>query len=556
MAAIRTPAPEPETPGRDAATACEARLIRGLRKTLGPRSGDAAALAGRLTELLEGTAESHLLAVPAGDRPYLVGRTYSRLHSGAGHGVGSFFTPAWVARRLLALAASATPAAPLVFDPACGAGALLLAARERFPGARLVGWDTDQHALDLARVALGADAELEVRDAFAPSDWPSADLIVLNPPYGTALPPSARALVPSSRYAGREPDLFALLLERCRLRAPRAVTAAVLPAVVCMQPEYRALRDAESPEGLQALVWLPFGAFPEATVQPVLALFGAGAASSTVPAVDAEGAEHALSREGIGADPERRWQLDGGGLTACLVRLRARFPALGAIAACHEGVHTGNVRHKLFTEDASAPGARPLLKGADVQRFRCAHARRWLRYDPTLVDRAAGEYASLRDPRVFLAPKLLSRQTSDHLVVALDESDAVTDNSLHTVRLHVQNAPSEAPSRPDGEVPPTPEVVRDGLRWLAIVLNSTALTALYRHESGERARPLAQIKLRLLRSLPIPPRPAELGGAALERLCAVAHDEERDAIVEEALGLTPAERTAVRRLGAVRGAQK
>lgn len=525
--------------------------MRGLRQTLGPQAGDPAALVARLSVLLEDPAGSPLVAVPSADRAFLAGRAYSRLRSAAGRGVGSFFTPAWVARHLLDLVVASGLEPTVVFDPACGAGALLLAARERFPDAHLVGWDCDDHALRLARAALGAAAELEARDAYASDDWPRADLVVVNPPYGTALPPAARALVPGSRYAGREPDLFALLLERCRLRAPDAATAAVLPAVVCMQPEYRALRAAESDAGLRALSWLPFGAFPEATVQPVLALFASGAAPPTVTMRGEDGAEHVVSRAAIVADPERRWQLDEGALGACLARLRARFPSLGDLAACHEGVHTGNVRHKLFTDDATAPGARPLLKGADVERFALTHHGRWLRYDPRLVDRAAGEYASLRDPRVFLGPKLVSRQTSDHLVVALDETDAVTDNSLHTVRLHAQNADAADASAALGV-----ESVRDDLRWLAIVLNSDALTALYRHESGERARPLAQIKLRLLRALPIPPRPEHLTGAELERLCTAEQTDARNAVVDGALGLTPSEQAAVRRLGALRGGRE
>lgn len=124
-----------------------------------------------------------------------------------------------------------------------------------------------------------------------------------------------------------------------------------------------------------------------------------------------------------------------------------------------------------------------MLKGADVRPFTYTFKGRYLCFDPDLIDRGAGEYASFRDPAIFVGPKLLSRQTSDRLVACLDREEHVSDNTLHCIQL-----------KPSAGI---------SLEWLELLLNSKLATFLYRIQSGEQLRPLPQIKLKLLRRLPI-----------------------------------------------------
>ncbi|GGN18095.1 putative RNA methylase/putative DNA-binding transcriptional regulator AlpA [Actinoplanes campanulatus] len=75
-----------------------------------------------------------------------------------------------------------------VFDPAAGAGSLLLACVNR-PGVRLTGQDGNPAAARLARaraVLAGAELEMRIGDSFQQDAWPGlrADLVVCDPPAG------------------------------------------------------------------------------------------------------------------------------------------------------------------------------------------------------------------------------------------------------------------------------------------------------------------------------------------------------------------------------------
>ena len=443
---------------------------------------------------------------------YALGRAYSRAitHSCSGkesnNPEGPYYTPERVANCLLELAVRQwTDLGECALDPACGAGALLLAWLEQNPtGKRAVGWDIDRHAVRLADAILShftksrnmdVALELEVRDLFEPVEHPpNIDLVVINPPFGTNLTESATRFLRRASWVSREPDVFALSIERIFTLTKGARFAGIVPDVVRMQPEYVAIRKALTKECfIQHIDELDFGAFPEATVRPCLVLLSG---------------QNDRKRDSIGfskkgdtptqlpfavlatEDSMCRWSWTDPGVNRLWEQSCCGAKRLGEVAHCHEGIHTGNIRHKLFVDKACAPTTRPLVKGADIGRYHMTFNGRYVRYDKRLIDRANGEYASFRDPSIFLGPKILSRQTSDKLIACLDQSDTTTDNSIHTIRLKAESDLS--------------------LEWLLVFLNSALATVLYRYQSGEISRPLPQIKLRFLRQLPInPPKVAQ-----------------------------------------------
>lgn len=148
--------------------------------------------------------------------------------------LGAFFTPASVAARLVALAARWVPSGRLrVIDPACGAGALLTAAKARWPHAELIGLEVDPVAAATCRERLpGAtihvgNALLEPR--LAPADG-AFELWLGNPPWNgtsTLLKDAAawarvRTWLPETfalkpRTSLREDYVFFLLLAARRL---------------------------------------------------------------------------------------------------------------------------------------------------------------------------------------------------------------------------------------------------------------------------------------------------------------------------------------------------
>ncbi|HMJ79193.1 MAG TPA: N-6 DNA methylase, partial [Iamia sp.] len=129
-----------------------------------------------------------------------------------------------MAAELVAWAAEGLDAPPArVLDPACGAGAFLLAVRRLWPDAELVGLDVDPGAVSAARLALpGADIrladgldplppELVIRSGGKPPDLITSspgmggfDLVVGNPPFlGQLAKATARDPESRQRLKGR-----------------------------------------------------------------------------------------------------------------------------------------------------------------------------------------------------------------------------------------------------------------------------------------------------------------------------------------------------------------
>ena len=461
-----------------------------LRPRGAPDSADVAAVLLRLVH-----RQDSVTSMPHGEsRPFdfftAIGLVYATLTGSRTREMGAVYTPSWVARRLIALMGENGIAGDTVLDPACGGGALLLAWLDGGFGQALRGWDVDEHAVEICRAVLATyakerglkvDLDVRVRDLFDDDATVAhGEVVLMNPPYGTDLTELAQGYASQAELCGREPDLFVLALERILMSAEGV--GVIVPDVIRMQPEYRRLRLSLTQSGrLRELEQLRFGTFPTVSVQPNLLVMGPSREGGVVRFRDQDGHQREVLFTDLMNDEEYRWRVRSQNLDVYWRRWPLR---LGDIAYCHEGVHTGNIRSKLFTNDPSAGNARAMLKGADIRPFAYSFTGRYVRYDPGLVDRNAGEYASLRKPEIFKGPKLLSRQTTSQLIVCLDRGDYVTDNTIHTIRV-----------RAGLDLP---------IEWLALYLNSSLATALYRHQSGEFGRPLPQIKLKFLRALPVP----------------------------------------------------
>lgn len=141
-----------------------------------------------LDEAVVTTARSHCLRSPD-----MLGPTFERLvarESRYQH--GQYFTPVSIARHMAELLADSREA-PVVLDPACGAGVLLAAVAERYPKARLVANDIHPVCCLLTRAGLatrGLKVQVVELDFTAPQDLFSChgsradvDAIICNPPY-------------------------------------------------------------------------------------------------------------------------------------------------------------------------------------------------------------------------------------------------------------------------------------------------------------------------------------------------------------------------------------
>ncbi len=107
---------------------------------------------------------------------------------------GAFFTPSGLVRQVLDLVAPFVPRAALsVVDPACGAGAFLVAAAERWPRAALFGAELDPTSARLARARVPGATIVEGNALTDPSldervGTPGFELWLGNPPYNGTSP--------------------------------------------------------------------------------------------------------------------------------------------------------------------------------------------------------------------------------------------------------------------------------------------------------------------------------------------------------------------------------
>ena len=105
---------------------------------------------------------------------------------------------------------------------------------------------------------------------------------------------------------------------------------------------------------------------------------------------------------------------------------------LSFILQCHEGIHSGNIRDKLFVRDSNFYNAKPLFlggRGGDVINNYMAKRDGWfVNYDKDIIDKSKKEYASLRDESIFSKPKIYITRTGNPFKAFLDEMTYASNN--------------------------------------------------------------------------------------------------------------------------------
>ena len=497
------------------------------------------------------------------------------------HGV--YYTPLPVVRHMLgrAWAAWAGGRPPRVLDPACGAGVFLVEAYRRLLDdeesrhgrplttderlarlrASIFGMDIDAMAVEatrraLLREALGPDAtahpntdlsaNLFVADALLDSSvLPGCDILLANPPYVSFYaresrkpPPEVEAEL-TARYGnlvGGRRNLFLFFLALAlRHRQPDGVAALIVPDTLGLNHSYASMRRALEAAGLRAVDWLDFAVFDDASVRAMVVVVGPGeraAVFRTFTTLDRLTADRPLAEVVVHLEEAGRWveQLwPRGGTTDQGELGGGRWPRavpLDRLAEVRDGVNPGPAegRARLLNPPGfPQPTWCPVIEGRHVTPYRVLPTSDIMDYNPALLTSDLKRRGtSLRRPAVFAPPKLVSRQTANTLVFALDEQGVVALNSVHCTHAR------------DGQ--------RDTLLYLLGLLNSRLLRAIYRARFQETRDIFPQVHIAALRQLPIPPprdtdsRLTE-GATALvalvtRRLAGELLDAEIDAVVD------------------------
>ena len=226
-----------------------------------------------------------------------------------------------------------------------------------------------------------------------------------------------------------------------------------------------------------------------------------------------------------------------------LRRIARSGSLLGDWIEAHEGIHSGNIRSRLFLPPGRAPArgvpAEPLLFGRDeIAPFRLKPAGWRVIHDPAIVRRDRGEYAALGRREWYRPPKLLIRRTGDRLIAAIDRTGLFASNNLFVARLK----------------PACPVA----LEYLEAWLNSSLATWCFRAIQPRAGRIFAELKLCHLARIPAPAPPDAESQARILALAARAAADadaraDLDRAFDDLVGLTAAERRLIRSATPARG---
>ena len=435
-------------------------------------------------------------AVPPvdGEPEELGARLERSIEAGDRRRLGAHFTPAALARELAARAL-AFHTRPSVGDPACGGGALLLAAARHLAAAhgespsdvvqRLWAVDIDPLAVATTEAALALWAgtcpppdQCRVGDALHDGlPWPPLDVVIGNPPFLTPLSSSTRPTGEGARQrrarfegaAGAYTDAAALfLLEACRGARPGGTVALLQPLSVLGARDAKGVREAVGGLGAVVDVWLPPPAF-EAAVDVCVPIVRIGARSGQR---DGTWSAHLAEAHGV---------------PAVTLDSRRRLGDVATVTAGFRGEYYGMVDH--VHEEAARPDGRPLVTTGLVDLGGVAWGDRAARVGGRTWQRPVVDVLSLEGRAAqwverTAVPKLLVATQTNVVEVAIDR-----DGSL------VASVPTVVVLAPAGE-----------LSRLAAALASPAVTAwlLWRSAGAALAPRALKVSAAQLREAPLP----------------------------------------------------
>jgi hypothetical protein len=173
-----------------------------------------------------------------------------------------------------------------------------------------------------------------------------------------------------------------------------------------------------------------------------------------------------------------------------LTKIKSQSVDLGAIAEVKDGIIQGKVADKLFLDHRMDGKSKRLLFGENITRFTIRFNSKWVNYKPDEMMRLEVKRRGpgvrhglwMRTPEIFERNKILTRQTADEIIAVYDDANCYYSNTLHGTTIT------------DGAYNPL---------YVLALLNSKLMTWYYRSTTAEEGKVFAQIKIEILRLLPI-----------------------------------------------------
>jgi hypothetical protein len=161
------------------------------------------------------------------------------------------------------------------------------------------------------------------------------------------------------------------------------------------------------------------------------------------------------------------------------------LPKLGDFAEIHEGVHSGNIRAELFVNTRLDDTCEELIFGRDeIAPYSIQWHGKFIRLGALPDRRSPDRYANAGSPEWHHREKLLVRRTGDHVLAAVDTGRRYASNNFFVVFPRRPGLPS--------------------LECLCALLNSRVVTAYFRAIEPRQGRVFSELKIKHLRSFPLP----------------------------------------------------
>jgi len=169
-----------------------------------------------------------------------------------------------------------------------------------------------------------------------------------------------------------------------------------------------------------------------------------------------------------------------------LKKIKANTEKLGNISDTKDGVIQSKIPDMLFLQEEINSDCKPLLFGKNVNKFSLNYSNDWIHYDIPLMKKYESERNGgglrMRVPLIFERTKILTRQTADRIIGTIDKDNYYYSNTLHGTAI--TNS-------------------KYAIEFVLAILNSSLMSFYYRATTAEGGKVFAQVKIELLRQLPI-----------------------------------------------------
>jgi len=171
-----------------------------------------------------------------------------------------------------------------------------------------------------------------------------------------------------------------------------------------------------------------------------------------------------------------------------------KLPRLSEFLEAHEGIHSGNVRKKLFLSKRKNRFCRKMIFGREeINRYELNWAGKWVNCNPAIINKSAGEYANLGHERYFTSPKIFVRRTGDYVMAVPDYDGFFASNNLFVL------LEKDRPTQESGETKRP-----DNLLYFTGLLNSRLITWYFRTIQPRVGKLFAELKINHIHDFPLP----------------------------------------------------